>query len=244
MRSLLMFHSSAYIEGFVLNIIHFWAMQEGACTFNFMALIFMIFRNASKYLFKNPSNMCKWNKKIIKYHHNFLKTYLFLFNDSAYRKYLTAIYSYDVENVGGMDYDQIPAANPGTTAMTPVTRRQTIPTNYPVATMEDNKAVSESYLEWVFILFHMGGHVVHFCSFFYADTLQILCGSIFGKHVFLTQIIWFFLVQILDNYNCNRFSKCYLVGIGNNAWIIHHTHSNGDRGQQVKKCLLKGNKNW
>ena len=47
-----------------------------------------------------------------------------------------------------MDYDQLHAANPGITAMTPVTRRQmTIPTNYPVATGEDNKAVSKSYLE-------------------------------------------------------------------------------------------------
>ena len=51
----------------------------------------------------------------------------------------------------------------------------------------------------------------------------------------------FFLVQFLDN-NCNRLSKCYLVDIGNNAWIIHHTHSIGERGQQVKKCLLKGKK--
>ena len=33
--------------------------EEGAFTFNFMALIVMIFRNASKYLFKNSSNMCK-----------------------------------------------------------------------------------------------------------------------------------------------------------------------------------------
>ena len=46
-----------------------------------------------------------------------------------------------------MDYNQIHAANPGATAMTPVTRRQTIPTNYPVATREDNNAVSKSYLE-------------------------------------------------------------------------------------------------
>ena len=78
---------------------------------------------------------------------SFFLNYLFLFSDSAYRKYLTATYSYDYENGGGMDYDQIPAANPGTTAMTPVSRRQTIPTNYPVATREDNKAVSKSYLE-------------------------------------------------------------------------------------------------
>ena len=67
---------------------------------------------------------------------SFFLNYLFLFSDSAYRKYLTATYSYDYENGGGMDYDQIPAANPGTTAMTPVTRRWTIPTNYPVATRE------------------------------------------------------------------------------------------------------------
>ena len=55
--------------------------------------------------------------------------------------------THDYENGGEMDYDQIPAANPGTTAMIPVTRRQTIPTNYPVATREDNKTVSKSYLE-------------------------------------------------------------------------------------------------
>ena len=34
-----------------------------------------------------------------------------------------------------MDYDDIPAANPETTAITPVNRKNaTIPTNYPIAT--------------------------------------------------------------------------------------------------------------
>ena len=79
---------------------------------------------------------------------SFFFKYLFVFfSDSAYRKYLTATFSYDYENGGEMDYDQIPVANPGTTAMTPTTRRQTIPTNYPLASREDNKAVSKSYLE-------------------------------------------------------------------------------------------------
>ena len=83
--------------------------------------------------------------------------------------------------------------------------------------------------------------MVHSFVKFYADSIQILYGSIFRKDVcFLIQTI-LFLVQILDNYNCNRFSKCYLVDIGNNAWIIHHTHSIGEIRQQVKKCLLKGN---
>ena len=70
----------------------------------------------------------------------------FLFSDSAYRKYFTAAYSYDYE-YGGVDYDDMPAENPGTTAITPMTRKDaTIPTNYPVATREHNKAVSKSYL--------------------------------------------------------------------------------------------------
>ena len=122
--------------------------DEGVFTFNFMALIVMIFRNVSKYLFKKSSNMCKMEKEFKKYHGKFyFKINCFFFSDSAYRKYLTATYSHDYENGGGMDYDQIHAANPGTTAMTPVTRRQTIPKNYPVATREDNKAVFQSYLE-------------------------------------------------------------------------------------------------
>ena len=73
---------------------------------------------------------------------------ILFFSDSAYKKYLTATYSYDYGNGGGTDYDQISAANPATTtAMTLVTGRQTIPTNYPIVTREDNKAVSKSYLE-------------------------------------------------------------------------------------------------
>ena len=89
---------------------------------------------------------------------------------------MTSTYSYDYENSGGMDYDQIHAANPGTTAMAPVTRRQTMPTNYPVGTREDNKAVSKSYLEWVFFL-NMGGGVMHFLFVFYVDTIQIYMGQ-------------------------------------------------------------------
>ena len=73
--------------------------------------------------------------------------YSFFLSDSAYRKYLTATYSSDYGNGGGTDYDQISVANPATTAMTPVTGRQTILTNYPIVNREDNKAVSKSYLE-------------------------------------------------------------------------------------------------
>ena len=76
----------------------------------------------------------------------FKKIIYIFFSDSAYRKYLTVTCSYDYVNGGGSDYDQISAANPATTAMTPVTG-QTILTNYPIATREDNKAVSKSYLE-------------------------------------------------------------------------------------------------
>ena len=76
-----------------------------------------------------------------------LKIIIFYFSDSVYRKYLTATYSYDYGNGGGPDYDQISAANPATTAMTPVTGRQTILTNYPIVTREYNKVVSKSYLE-------------------------------------------------------------------------------------------------
>ena len=54
---------------------------------------------------------------------SFILNICFYFSDSAYRKYLTAKYNYDYENGDGMDYDQISAANPGTTAMTPATRR-------------------------------------------------------------------------------------------------------------------------
>ena len=72
---------------------------------------------------------------------------IFFFSDSANRKYLTAAYSYDYE-YGWMDDDDIPAANPETTAITPVTRKDaTITTNYPIATREHNKAVSKPYLE-------------------------------------------------------------------------------------------------
>ena len=77
----------------------------------------------------------------------YIYIYFVFFSDSAYRKYLAATYSYDCGNGGGSDYDQISAANPATTVMTPVTGRQTILTNYPIATREDNKAVSKSYLE-------------------------------------------------------------------------------------------------
>ena len=72
---------------------------------------------------------------------------LFFFSDSAYRKYLSATYNFDYE-YGGLDYDDIPVANPETNAITSVTRKDPIvPTNYPVATRQHNKAVSKSYLE-------------------------------------------------------------------------------------------------
>ena len=49
---------------------------------------------------------------------------------------------------GGVGYDDIPAANPETTAITTVTRKDaTIPTNYPIGTREHNKTGSKSYLE-------------------------------------------------------------------------------------------------
>ena len=92
-----------------------------------------------------------------------------------------------------MNYHQIPAANPGTTAMTPVTRRQTIPINYPVATREDNKAVSKSYLERVFLLFHMGGVgcivFVCFSCRYYSDFMQVNIQQ--SMFFFLTEIISF-----------------------------------------------------
>ena len=83
---------------------------------------------------------------------------MFLFNDSAYRKYLTATNRYDYENGGGMDYDQIPAANPETTAMMSDTRRQ-IPTNF-------------SCFIWVDVW-------CVFCLFF----MQILYGSYAGQYL-------------------------------------------------------------
>ena len=58
--------------------------------------------------------------------------FFLLFNDSAYRKYLTSSYSYDYE-YGGLDYDDISAANTETTAITPMTRKDAaIPTNCPI----------------------------------------------------------------------------------------------------------------
>ena len=78
----------------------------------------------------------------------YIYIYMYIYiSDSAYRKYLTATYSYNYGNGGRSDFDQISAANPATTAMTSVTGRQTILTNYPIATREDNIAVSKSYLE-------------------------------------------------------------------------------------------------
>ena len=69
------------------------------------------------------------------------------FSDSAHRDYLTAKYSYDYD-YAGLDYDDFPVANPETNTMTPLSRKDdTVPTNYPVATKEHNKAVSKSYLE-------------------------------------------------------------------------------------------------
>ena len=69
------------------------------------------------------------------------------FSDSADRKYLSATYSFDYEN-GGLDYDNIPVANPKTNTITSVTRKDVIvPTNYPIATRQHNKAVPRSYLE-------------------------------------------------------------------------------------------------
>ena len=88
-----------------------------------------------------------WGLFFFKIIYIYIYIYIYIFSDSAYRKYLTATYSYDYGNGGGSDYDQISAANAATTAMTPVTGRQTILTNYPIATREGNKAVSESYLE-------------------------------------------------------------------------------------------------
>ena len=72
---------------------------------------------------------------------------LFFFGDFAYRKYLSATYSFDYE-YGGLDYDDIPVANPETNAITSVTRKDAIvPANYPIATRQHNKAVSRSSLE-------------------------------------------------------------------------------------------------
>ena len=70
-----------------------------------------------------------------------------IFSDSAYRKYLSATYNFDYED-GGLDYDDIPVANPKTNTIIFVTRKYTIvPTNYPITTRQHNKAVSRSYLE-------------------------------------------------------------------------------------------------
>ena len=131
----------------------------------------------------------------------FLKIiYIYFFSDSAYRKYLTATYSYDYGNGGGSDYDQISAANPATTAMTPVTGRQIILTNYPIANREDNKAVPS--LIWSeYFFFHLMGRV---CSaFFYAGSIQIfiqmdlylVCGALFvlmwdSIQIFIQIYIW------------------------------------------------------
>ena len=106
---------------------------------------------------------------------------------------MTAKYSYDYENDGGMDYDQISAANPGTTAMTPVTRIQTIPTNYPVATREDNKVL---FGVSIFLVSYGWGCGAFFVHFF----MQILFGSYMGQYsermfFYFTQIfclVWFF----------------------------------------------------
>ena len=69
------------------------------------------------------------------------------FSDSAYRKYLSTTYSFNYE-YGGLDYYDIQVANPETNAITSVTRKDAIvPTNYPIATRQHNKAVSKSYLE-------------------------------------------------------------------------------------------------
>ena len=143
----------------------------------------------------------------------FLNIWVF-FSDSAYRKYLTATYSYDYENGGGMDYDQIPAANPGTTAMTTAIMRQTIPTNYPLATREDSKAVL--FRVSIFLVSYgwgWGAFFLHFLCRFYVDFMWIHI----QKGFFFFNSNHFVFVQILDNYNCNGFSKCYLVNIGNNA---------------------------
>ena len=70
-----------------------------------------------------------------------------IFSDSAYRDYLTAKYSYDYD-YARLDYDDFPVANPNTSTMTPLSRKDdTVPTNYPVATKEHNKAVSNSFLK-------------------------------------------------------------------------------------------------
>ena len=55
-------------------------------------------------------------------------------------------------NGGGTDYDQISAANPATTAMTPATGRQTIPTNYPIATRENKQFPSLVSSEYFFLV--------------------------------------------------------------------------------------------
>ena len=80
------------------------------------------------------SNSCYFLKKIYNYDDaKVLFFKLFFFSDSAYRKYLSATYSFEYE-YGGLDYDDIPVANPETNAITSVTRKDAIvPTNYPIA---------------------------------------------------------------------------------------------------------------
>ena len=59
---------------------------------------------------------------------------------------------------------------------------------------------------------------MHFLLVFLFGYIRILCGLIFGKHVFLK-----FLAQIVDNYSCNRLSKCNLVEAGHIARIFNYT---------------------
>ena len=92
------------------------------------------------------SNSC-YLKNIYNYDDAKVFFKLFFLSDSAYRKYLSATYSFDY-GYGGLDYDDIPVPNPETNAITSVTRKDAIvPTNYPIATRQHNKAVSKSYLE-------------------------------------------------------------------------------------------------
>ena len=60
---------------------------------------------------------------------------------------MTAKYSYDYDNAG-LDYDNFPVANPDTSTMTPLSKKDdTVFTNYPLVTKEHNKAVSKSYMK-------------------------------------------------------------------------------------------------
>ena len=48
------------------------------------------------------------NAKFLLWTHFYVEPAIYIFfSDSAYRKYLTATYSYDYGNGGGSDYDQI-----------------------------------------------------------------------------------------------------------------------------------------